>query len=94
MIKQEIIINLVNERYIENRCKKKNKLYRDFVKYRTVNAENKYKAYKNKLTTIMRCAKKDYYTNLLMEKQSNIKNMWKVLREVIGSKMNLVSQYT
>ncbi len=69
-------------------CKKKNKLYRDFVKYRTVNAENKYKAYKNKLTTIMRCAKKDYYTNLLMENKSNIKNMWKVLREVIGSKMN------
>ena len=69
-------------------CKKKNKLNRDFVKYRTVNAEKKYKAYKNKLTTIMRRAKKDNYTNLLMENKSNIKRMWKVLMEVMGSKMN------
>ncbi|KAI2647507.1 DNA-directed RNA polymerase subunit omega [Labeo rohita] len=69
-------------------CKKKNKLYRDFVKYRTENAEKKYKAYKNKLTTIMRCAKKDYYTNVLMENKSNIKRMWNVLREVMGSKIN------
>lgn len=36
----------------------------------------------------MRRAKKDYYTNLLMENKSNIKRMWKVLREVMGSKMN------
>lgn len=47
-----------------------------------------YKAYKNKLTTIMRCVKKDYYTNLLMENKSNIKEMLKVLREVMGSKIN------
>lgn len=58
----------------------KNKLYRDFVKYRTVNAEKKYKAYENKMTTIMKRGKKDYYTNLLMENKSNIKIMWKVLK--------------
>lgn len=73
---------------ISKACKKKNKLYRDFVKYRTANAEKKYKAYKNKLTSIMRRAKKDYYTNLLIDNKSNIKRMWKVLREVMGSEVN------
>jgi hypothetical protein len=36
----------------------------------------------------MRRAKKDYYTNVLMENKSNTKRMWKVLREVMGSKIN------
>lgn len=39
-------------------CKKKNKLYRNFIKYRTIYAERQYKVYKNKLTSIMRQAKK------------------------------------
>ena len=42
-------------------CKKKNTLYRERVKHRTKEAENKYK-YKNKLTSIMRIHKKQYYS--------------------------------
>ena len=47
---------------LKNACKKKNKLYRDFIKLKTQAAEIKYKVYKNKLVTIIRQAKKDYYT--------------------------------
>ena len=39
---------------LQNACKKKNLLYREFLKQRTVNAERKYKIYKNKLTKIWR----------------------------------------
>lgn len=35
-----------------NACKKKNTLYREFIKHRTENVELKYKVYKNKLTKI------------------------------------------
>ena len=33
---------------LHNACKKKNTLYREFVKHRIKEAENKYKKYKNK----------------------------------------------
>ena len=46
---------------IENACKKKNELYKDLLKNRTVEAEQKYKTYKNKLTKIIRCSKMDHY---------------------------------
>lgn len=47
-------------RTLQNACKKKNKLYRDFIKSRTEIVERKYKVYKNKLTNILRQAKKKY----------------------------------
>lgn len=50
---------------ILNEFKKKNLLYKDFLKKRTKQAEHKYKTYKNKLTRIMRSTKRDYYSNLL-----------------------------
>lgn len=39
-------------------CEKKNKLYRDFVRFQTKTIEIKYRIYKNKLTTLIRQAKK------------------------------------
>lgn len=64
---------------LPNACKKKNKLYRDFIKFRTKNAEKQYKLYKNKLTTIMRQAKKDYYNKILNENKNNLKSTWKMM---------------
>ncbi len=49
---------------LQNACKKKNVLYKEFIKHRTKEAENKYKKYKNKLTSIMRSSKKMYYSKL------------------------------
>lgn len=37
---------------LKNACKKKNALYRNFIRKRTKEAEDKYKKYKNKLTSI------------------------------------------
>ena len=39
---------------LQNACKKKNTLYREFIRLKTVEADNKYKKYKNKLTHIIR----------------------------------------
>ena len=38
----------------KNACKKKNMLYKQFLKNRTIERETKYKKYKNKLTAIFR----------------------------------------
>ena len=68
---------------IENACKKKNILYRTFIKQRTKDAENKYKAYKNKLTNIIRTSKKDYYHKQLEQQKGNIQAIWKTLNHII-----------
>lgn len=50
---------------LQNACKKKNSLYRLFINNKTKEAELKYKKYKDKLLTIMRVCKKEYYAKLL-----------------------------
>ena len=68
---------------MNNACNKKNNLYKCFLKSRTKHSLNKYKVYKNKLTTILRNAEKDYYDKLLNSKQSDIKGTWKILNSMI-----------
>ncbi len=68
---------------IEKACKKKNALYRKFIATRTIQAENKYKIYKNKLISIIRFSKKDYYNKLLDKHKNNIQTTWKVLNSII-----------
>lgn len=48
-----------------NACKKKNNLYRQFLKHRTDQSERKYKTYKNKLTNILRYSEKSTTMSLL-----------------------------
>ncbi len=67
---------------LQNACKKKNTLYRQLIKYRTIEAERKYKMYKNKLTNIRTC-KKDYYTIQIENNKNNIKGIWNVLYSII-----------
>ena len=64
-------------------CKKKNRLYREFIKHRTKEKEDKYKKYKNRLTWIMRLQQKNYYEQLLNKHTNNIIATWSVLNDMI-----------
>ncbi len=68
---------------LEKACKKKNKLYMEFLKHRKKEKEDNYKKYRNRLTSIMRCQKKMYYEQLLQKYKKNIKATWSVLYKVI-----------
>ena len=72
-----------------NACKKKNHLYRSFVKSKNLKIEEKYKRYKNKLTAILRFSEKQYYTQLLSKYRDNVKKTWCVLNDVIKKKNNI-----
>lgn len=81
---------------LKNACKKKNLLYREFLRLRTNKTENKYKIYKNKLTFILRNEEKNYYDKLLKDQINNIKGTWKILNNLIkkGAKsMNLPREF-
>ena len=73
---------------IKNACNKKNNLYKQFLSCRTKNAEEKYKKYKNKLTTILRRCEKNYYNELLQSHQNDVKGTWKILNSIIKKSNN------
>lgn len=68
---------------LRNACKKKNTLYKQFIRLRTEDSKHRYKTYKNRLTDILRISKKLYYTNLLNKNKNNIKEVWGILNNVI-----------
>lgn len=80
---------------LQNACKKKNTLYKKFIRLRTIEAEMKYKKYKNKLIYIMRKCKKEYYNKILENNKNNTKGLWNVLNSIIrnGSRNNSYPQY-
>ena len=76
---------------LQHACKKKNKLYRDFMKHRSLDVENKYKKYKNKLTAILRIAQQDYYSKLFDRNKKNIKGIWNVFNNIIKKNSGKIS---
>ena len=64
--------------------KKKDKLYRVWLGCRSSDAENNYKKYKNKLTTILRSAKTSYYRNRFAEVKHDLRQTWNLIRKVIN----------
>ncbi|XP_042076683.1 uncharacterized protein LOC106633234 [Haplochromis burtoni] len=68
---------------LQNASKKKNTLYREFIKKRTIETEMKYKTYKNKLTNIMRSCKREYYIKRLEHNKDNTRDIWNVLNRII-----------
>ena len=77
---------------LSNACKKQKTLYKRFLKDRTTENEMKYKAYKNKLTSIKRYSEKEYYSRLLEKNKNDIKATWKTLNKIIN-KARTTSNY-
>lgn len=86
---QRVEVKGVNEckpwltKALKKACRRKNRLYYKFIDNRTNVNECKYKAYKNKLTAILRLAEKRYYSELLASHRHDVRKTWKVLNEVI-----------
>lgn len=64
--------------------KRKNKLYSIYLNHKTTQSLNFYKRYKNRLTNLLKHAEKSYYHEKLIQNQNQLKNSWKILKEVMG----------
>ncbi|MFZ2539700.1 MAG: reverse transcriptase family protein [Oscillospiraceae bacterium] len=71
---------------ILNSIRKKNAMYKAFIKNRSAQLEDRYKKYKNKLIAILRTAEKNYYTEKLNKVQGNMSKTWTVLNEIMAKK--------
>ena len=66
--------------------KRKQRLYKNFLKCRnSVNKEN-YKTFARLLESIKQNSKKNYYHNLLITYENDMKRTWATIKEIIGSK--------
>lgn len=83
LIKKNTVNNPWMTNGLKNACKKKNYLYRLFLRSRTKDAEVRYKKYKNKLVGIIRRQKKDYYTTLLDKNKNSTKDTWSIINSVM-----------
>ena len=63
-----------------------NTLYGHFIRTKSTNSHHKYKTYRNKLTGLLRLSKKLYYQSYFKANQTNIKNVWKGIRQLISLK--------
>jgi hypothetical protein len=69
-----------------NCVKTKNKLYKSFLQKGTWESKHIYNTYKNKLTSIIRCSEKQYYTDRFIAIKDNIRDTWKLINKVIHKK--------
>ena len=68
--------------------KLKNKLYGISLKHPTFYNMNKYKTYKNKLTSILKQEDKLYYQSQILANKNNLKKVWTIIKHVINKRRN------
>ena len=69
---------------LKNACKKKNCLYKSYLQTKSKAVLQKYKKYKNKLVSILRNEEKRYYSTVVKNSHSDIKQTWKVMKKLIN----------
>ena len=72
--------------------RRKNTLYRKFIKKPTSVNSVKYKKYRNILNRTLRLAKQKYYSDLLEQEKCSMRNTWKIINSIIRSKCTKCSE--
>ena len=63
-------------------------MYKQFLKDHSVNKStlhDKYKNYRNMLTSLLRAAEKCYCANKLLQDKSNYRKVWQTINKIIGT---------
>ena len=64
----------------------KNKLYKMFIKTKSLYYHNKFKYYRNKLKLLIKKSKIDYYHKYFNNNKTNVKNLWSGIKKIISLK--------
>ena len=71
---------------LKKSIKTKNRLFRRHMKIKKNDHELLYKRYRNKLHGLLLKAEKDHYEKLLEDNKNNLKNSWRILKDIINKK--------
>jgi hypothetical protein len=69
---------------LKKSIKNKNKIFLKLKRTPTMANESSYKLYRNKLNSTIRKAERDNFDTLFNENSHNLKNSWKVIKQVIN----------
>ena len=69
-----------------NSIKRKNKLYKAYLKNPCTETKFRFTKYRNKLTHLLRISEKKYYTDNLKKYSSDARKSWKIINEIIDHK--------
>ena len=69
---------------LQSSSKRKQKLYKKFLKKINKISEKRYKTYKTLFKTLRKKSKRSHYSNLTDKYKCNIKKTWVVIKEIIG----------
>ena len=73
-------------RGIQKSIKVKNKYYKKFISNRPPYYQSKFKTYRNKLNHLIKLSEISYYNKYFDSNKSNIKNIWKGIKQLISLK--------
>ena len=71
---------------LKKSSKRKQRLYENFLRNKTVKNEQNYKRYKNNFDRVSKFAKKLFISDLLKKYQCDIKKTWNTVNDLIGKK--------
>ena len=67
------------------------RLYKISLRLPTNENQNKYKKYRNKLTSIIRLSRKLYYSNKIENSKDNNKLLWQTINDILGKKRSTLN---
>ena len=86
LVKVKEIINKWMTGALRKSSKKKQLLYKKFLKTKRVADEVRYKKYAKIFEKAKEQAKKNHYSNLLTQHKNNLKESWNIMKEIISKK--------
>ena len=73
---------------------KMNKLYKNYLKTKSVHYYTRFKIYRNKINHLLRISKRNYYNSYFSIKQGNSKLIWKGIKSIINVKSKVLGTPT
>ena len=73
---------------------KMNKLYKNYLKTKSVHYYTRFKIYRNKINHLLRISKRNYYNSYFSIKQGNSKLIWKEIKSIINVKSKVLGTPT
>jgi len=87
-VKTKSILNRWMNKELLKMSRKKQKLYNKYIKSKTYTNESKYKDFKRKFEKKLQHTKKEYYSQLLVRHQADLRKTWSILKDLISNKPN------
>ena len=96
--KREVVLKLKSSepwmtKGLKKSSKRKQRLYQNFLRNRTVKNETIYKKYRNNFNKYLRLAKRLYISDLLLKYRKDIKMTWRTVNDLIGKKKTEKSNF-